>query len=163
PLSLRKFVGALPPGRILRKVIPLDLLQRKFDEFVNDPVPQLFKLRLHGNSYGSSNLEIYFRHSVGGLKLFRTKALGHLEIDLRGPFNPDFYFNDLNSDRITVQVSPAQPAPVIEVKFHFETEGEELKINNFPNVDFDGLNLTLKMEFGSSDGAVDLMGWLNRV
>jgi len=25
PLSLRKFIGALPPGRILRKVIPLDL------------------------------------------------------------------------------------------------------------------------------------------
>ena len=37
PLSLREFVGALPPGRMLKKEIPLDFLQRKFDEFFNNP------------------------------------------------------------------------------------------------------------------------------
>src|SRR5690349_4824245 len=126
PLSLRKFVGALPPGRILRKVIPFDLLQRKFDEFINDPTPQIFKLRLHGTSYGSSNLEIYLKDPVEGLKLNRTTDLGHLEIDLPGPFNPDYYFSDLNSDHVTVKVIPAQPAPVIEVFIPFETAGEEL-------------------------------------
>jgi len=26
PLSLRKFIGAVPPGRVLRKVIPLNFL-----------------------------------------------------------------------------------------------------------------------------------------
>ncbi len=163
PLSLRKFVGALPPGRILRKVIPLDLLQRKFDEFINNPDPQLFKLRLHGDRYGSSNLEIHKLDERGELKLYRTKGLGHLEIDLPGPFNPDFHFNDLKSDRITVKVIPALPAPVIEAYIHFETEGEELKINNFPNVNFDGLNIKLKMEFVGSGGKIDLVGWLDEV
>ena len=52
PLSLRKFVGALPPGRILRKVIPLDLLQRKFDEFFNNRPRPLFKFKLHGDEMG---------------------------------------------------------------------------------------------------------------
>jgi hypothetical protein len=51
PLSLRKFVGALPPGRILRKEIPLDLLQRKFDEFFNNREKPLFKFRLHGDAF----------------------------------------------------------------------------------------------------------------
>ena len=53
PLSLRAFVGALPPGQILSKVIPLDLLQRKFDEFINRELP-LVKLRLHGTDTGAA-------------------------------------------------------------------------------------------------------------
>ena len=45
PLSLRNFVGALPPGRILKKIISLEFLQRKFDEFFNNPERRpLFKI-----------------------------------------------------------------------------------------------------------------------
>jgi phospholipase C len=163
PLSLRKFVGALPPGRVLRKVLPLDLLQRKFDQFINDPRPQLFMLRLDGENYGSSNFEIHKLDERGDLKLYRSADMGHLEIDLPGPFNPDFYINELNSDYITAQVLPAAPATAIEVYIHFETGGEELKINNFPDVNFDGLNIKLKMEFIGSGARIDLVGWLDEV
>src|SRR4030095_16840512 len=60
PLSLRKFVGALPPGRILRKVIPLDLLQRKFDEFFNRRPRPVFKLHIDGQQMGASALTVLF-------------------------------------------------------------------------------------------------------
>jgi phospholipase C len=162
---LRAFIGAVPPGRVLRKVWSLDLLQRKFDEFINDPDPPLFQLRLHGEHYGSSNLEIYKKDPVDRpkMELFYKKDMGHLEIDLPGPFNPDYHFNDLKTDRIMVTVMPSQPAPVIEAYIHFETQGEEVKINNFPNVDFDGLNIKVRMEFGRSSNAVDLLGWMDEV
>jgi phospholipase C len=163
PLSLRKFVGALPPGRMARKVISLDLLQRKFNEFFNERSRPLFKFRLHGTHYGSSKLEIFFEDPVEGLKPFGEPVdLGHLEIDAPGPFNPDYHFNDLNSDRITVNVIQGQPAG-IEVRISFETQGEEIKINNFPNVDLKGLYIRLKMEFGSWGGAMDLVGWIDEV
>jgi phospholipase C len=157
PLSLRKFVGALPPGRILRKVVDLELLQRKFDQFVNQREQPLFRFRLHGEDYGSSTLTVLFEHPVNGLEPFAEKDLGHLEIDLPGPLNPDYHFNDLNSDRFTLHILPDQPAG-IEVRIFFETQGEELKINNFPNVDFQALNLTLTfhLTFDAENRLVDL-------
>src|SRR6266487_6117299 len=70
PLSLREFVGAPPPGRILKKNIPLALLQRKLDEFFNnlDRRP-LFKIRLHNVGSGDhrhSTLDVFFDHPRTG-------------------------------------------------------------------------------------------------
>ena len=60
PLSLRNFVGAPPPGRILRKVISLDFLQRKFDVFFNERVRPLFQIRLNSKErkFGQSALTV---------------------------------------------------------------------------------------------------------
>jgi hypothetical protein len=83
-----------------------------------------------------------------------NKDLGHLEIDLPGPFNPDFHFNDLKSDRITLNVRQEG----IEARIDFETQGEELKVNNFENVDFTGFSLTVKFRLALdvAHGLVDL-------
>ena len=74
PLSLRWWLGAPPAGRILRKTWSLDLLLRKFDEFINDPVPPLFYLRLHGEDYGRSNLEEVFLDIARGTGEAREAA-----------------------------------------------------------------------------------------
>jgi hypothetical protein len=56
PLSLRTFVGALPPGHLRKKEIPLGLLQRKFDEFFNHRVRPFLQIRLDGKRAGQSTL-----------------------------------------------------------------------------------------------------------
>jgi phospholipase C len=61
-----------------------------------------------------------------------------------------------------VNVIRAQPLG-IEVRVYFETEGEELKLEQYPNVDLVGLNIKLNLEFSNSDGAVDLVGWMDEV
>ena len=66
PLSLRNFVGAPPPGPILRKVILLDLLQRKFDEFLNRRARPPFLVRLNGTHYGASTVTVTFDDPVKG-------------------------------------------------------------------------------------------------
>jgi phospholipase C len=165
PLSLRAFVGALPPGQILRKVIPLDLLQRKFDEFVNQREPPLVELRLHGTEYGSSRLKAYQLTARGDAyepEPFWDEDMGHLEVDLPGP-NPDFHFNDLKSDLLAVRVIPAPWAPVIESFLRFETGGEEIKVNNFGNINFERLGLTLRMELTRGGNRIDLFGWLDEI
>lgn len=160
PLSLRKFIGALTPGRVVKKDISLDFLQRKLDEFINDRAKPLLKLRLHGSSYGSSKLEIYFDVPLKGMEEpYEVVDLDDLKFTALGP---SYYFNDLNSDRITVSVIRAQPVG-IEAQIHFETEGEELKINNFFNVNFVELYIKLKLEFGKRNGQVDLFPWLDEI
>lgn len=172
PISLRALIEAfgVPPyqdgGFIRKKVIPLELFQRKFDEFVNERERPLFKFRLHGEQYGKSELTTFFEDPVDGeLKPFgkpmdlRNNG-NDLEIDLPGPFNPNFHFNSLETDRVTLNITsdPAGSPPEIEARLHFETGGEELKINNFPNVNFTGLNLRLKLRlmFDADNGLVEL-------
>ena len=65
-----------------------------------------------------------------------------IDLDLPGPGdplpNPNFHFKNLETDRVTLNITsePVGSPPEIEVRVHFETQGEELKINNFPNVNF---------------------------
>jgi phospholipase C len=158
PLSLRQFVGAPPPGRILTKIVALELLQRKFDEFFNNRSRPLFKLRLHGTEFGSSTLSIFFDDPVTGYRLHGDpKDLGHLEFDLPLSPNPDFHFSDVNSDGLTLNIVPEEPAG-IEVIIHFETKGEELKVNNFPNVDFDFFKIKITFHFGIRDLGKNALG-----
>jgi hypothetical protein len=158
PLSLREFLGlprARPPGPLLTRVIPLDVLQRKFDIFFNERERPLFRFRLHGEEFGSSQLFKFMEHPVKEwVEIDEPEDLGHLEIELDLAPNPDFHFNDLNSDRITLNVTPEG----IDVRGDFETKGEELKVNNFPNVDFTGFNITVKFKFilDNFNGLLDL-------
>lgn len=163
PLSVRTWVGALPPGRVIRKEISLDLLRSKFDTFFNDRTTPLFKFRLHGEEYGESHLTIYFDEPAVGYQEFVGPGdLGDLEIDLPGPFNPDYHFNNLESDSIEVEVVQVDPV-VIEVQVDFEVQNEEVKINNFFNIDFDGFYVLLRLEFGKSDGRVDPLSWVGEI
>lgn len=162
PLSLRKFVGALPPGRVLRKVISLDLLQRKFDEFFNNPDRRpLFKIRLDNVGSGDhrhSTLDVFFDHPAKGytsqLPDRQPRDLGQLE----GGLGIDYHFSDVNSDRLTLNIIPGQPVG-IDVRVHFETKGEEIKVNNFPNINFEKFSITIRfnLEFDRDNGLVDLM------
>ncbi len=164
PLSLRDWVGALPPGRVLRKVIPLDLLQRKFDELFNNRPSPLFKFRLHGDEWAKGELTILFDYPAEGYKPFVAPIdLGRLWLDVQWPLpNTSYRFNDLNTDRITANIIAGRPVG-IELRVYFETEGEELKLEQYPNVDFDGLNLRLKVEFGAHSGALDLLSWVDEI
>ena len=75
--------------------------------------------------------------------------------------NPDYHFNNLESDRITVNVIGGDPVG-IEVRIDFETQNEEIKVNNFPNINFEELNITLKLEFRpGEDGSIDLLRSIN--
>jgi hypothetical protein len=155
-------------GAIRTKVIPLALFQRKFDEFVNHRERPLFRFRLHGRHYGQSELTTSFEDPIDGhLKPFgKPVDLGHLEIDLDLPGpgdplpNPNYHFDDLNTDRVrlTVTSEPADSPPEIKARIDFDTTGEELRINNFPNVDFDGLHITitLRLVLDAANGLVAL-------
>jgi hypothetical protein len=164
PLSLRQFVGAPPVGRLLTRVIPLELLQQKCDLFFNQRERPLFKIRFHNLGSGDhrhSTVDVLFDDPAKGytsqLRDGQPKDLGQLEVDLRDLPNPDFHFSDLNSDRLTVNIIPGQPVG-IEAVIHFETEGEEMIVNNFPNIDFDAFNIKIRfnVEYDRDNGLVDL-------
>jgi len=146
PLSLRKFIRALPPGRVFTKVIPFDLLQRKFDEFFNNRDKPLLQLRLHG-----SKLEVWLEDPLRGLEIYK-------EMDL--PVD-GYRFHDLKTDRITVDVIPG-PLAGIKVWINFETQGDKEITGTF-DVDILGLYTTLKLEFGKSNGEIDLLAWIDEV
>jgi hypothetical protein len=141
PLSLRRFTGALPPGRIQRKVVSLDLLQRKFDEFLNRRGRPPFLIRFHGTRFGASTVTVTFDDPARGF--------GHepfASIELAGPgevlefpgiiFGTHrFHFRDLNSDGITIDLISRRPI-LIEVSIRFETSGAvEINAEDFPNID----------------------------
>jgi Phosphoesterase family len=67
------------------------------------------------------------------------------------------YFFDLNTDKLFVNVAPGQPVG-IGILIRFEPEGEELKANNFPNIDLDvfKVDIRLNLEFDRDHGLVDL-------
>lgn len=127
----------------------------------------MFKLRVHGEKVGGSELSVFFDDPVTGYRLSgKPTDLGHLEFDLDSPGpgdflpDPDFHFNDVNSDGLTLKIIPGNPAG-IEARIHFETKGEELKVNNFPNVDFDGFNIKINFHFGRMDAGDVLPGTID--
>ncbi len=169
PLSLRNFVGALPAGRFHRKVISLDLVRRKLDQFINDRARPLFLIRLHGEQMGASMLSVFMDDLVDGYDRDNpmvTKELSDPGKPLTFPgilFGEHrFRFSDVNSDFMSVELSAGQPAS-LEVFLRFETAGEEIKVEDFPNIDFDAFHITLKLEFTGGDGSADLVGWIDEI
>ncbi len=59
-MSLRNFIDAPPPGRILKRPIPLDLLPRKCDVFFNQRERPLLQIRLDGPKFGISAATVAF-------------------------------------------------------------------------------------------------------
>lgn len=174
PVSLRKFIGALPPGRIVRKVIPLNLLRSKLDEIINDPKLPPLQIRLHGSHFGVSTLFVFLKDKIKNDYDWKNPLV---EKELAGPGETlefpgvffgthKFRFNDVNSNRLKVKIVPGKPVG-IEIEVRFETEGgekgQEIRVEGFPDIDFDGFNITLKMEIGFSRGAVDLVSWVDEI
>ncbi len=179
PLSMRNLIDewGIPPyqdtGFRRRKVIPLEVFQQKFNEFVNDRERPLFKFRLHGEEYGKSELTVFLEDQVSGeLEPYGDPTDlrpdgGVLEITLPLLPDPNFNFNDLNTTRIILNIAsePAGSPPEIEVRVEFETGEEELKINNFPNVNLTRLILKLKLPImlDSNSGLVSLSAFVDLV
>jgi phospholipase C len=88
----------------------------------------------------------------------------NFSVPLRGTHS--FRFNDVNSNKLEVNIVSGEPAG-IEFVVRFETEGgengEEIRVQGFSDIDFDGFNITLKMEFGLSRGDVDLLSWVDEI
>ncbi len=169
PVSLRNLVDAPPPGRLLRKVISLEFLQRKLDLFFNERARPLFLIKIHGEHMGASTLSVFFDDPVKGYDPDNPMV----SQELSEPGEPlsvpgivfgshRIRFSDVNSDGLMANVTLAQRVG-IEVRLHFESAGEELKIEDFPNVDFTTFKITLNVEFSGSGGSLDLLGWMEEV
>lgn len=173
PLSLRDFVGAPPPGRIVRKTVSLDFLQRKFDEIVNHRAPPLFLARLDSKKkkHGQSALSLAMVDRNGQYDLDDPFVSGELagpgerlsfDVGLGGlAVTYYFYFQDLRTDRISLTVLRGEPAG-LEIAVHFETSGPiELKVDGvFPDINLTGLNIKLKLEFGSANRLLSLSSYV---
>lgn len=146
PLLLRPFVGALPPGQLRQKVISLDLLQRKFDEIFEERDWPLFKIRLHNLGSGDhrhSTLTVYKQYVHDQYEpLIGPKDLGQLTSSIA-----DYHFNDLNS-RIILSPDFIREQPLgLKVLIYFEIKGEELKLNNLPDVNFTSFKIEMTFTF----------------
>lgn len=167
PVHVRRWIGAPPPGRFLRKVWSFDLLQRKFDEVLNDPTPPLVQLQLHGERRGEGTARVFKRDSLDPSRYdeedpIEERDLGHLEIDLPG-FNPDYRFVNLRTDLLNVRITQREPSLIIDTFVRFEAGDGKLDINNLPDVDFDGLNVRLRLELGQVNNLVDPLVWIDDV
>ncbi|WKJ90064.1 alkaline phosphatase family protein [Methylomonas montana] len=156
PLSLREFVGAPPPGRIRRKSISLEVLQRKSDEIFDNRTQQLFKIRLHnvgGGDHRHSTLTVSqdAGYQENGVEVYKVMANYPKDLgQLSSPIS-DYHFNDLNTSKIlSPDFIPGDPL-LLKILIYFEIKGEELILNNWPDVNFTGFKLELKFQFALDD------------
>jgi phospholipase C len=174
PLSLRNFVGALPPGRILRKVVSLDFLQRKFDVFINERSRPLFQVRLDSKEkkFGQSTLTVAMDDPKGydhdhpkvlkelagpGERLSFDVGIGPVAVTYY------YYFQDVKSDGLALDVVSG-PSPKIHIRIHFESDGPiEMKVDGHTghDIDFDGFRIDLNFGFGVHNGLIDLVGFVD--
>ena len=151
PLSLRKSMHSVPAGHILRKVIPLDVLQRKFDEFLNFRSRPPFLIRLNGTQYGESTVTVTFDDPVKGfehdpfINAELAKPGEALEFDGIVFGTHRFYFQDVKSDEMTLKIFGTGPL-VLEAILHFETGGGvELHAEDFPDINFEHFSISMKI------------------
>ena len=161
PLSLRTFVGALPPGRLHKKVIPLDALQRKFDTLFNQRPQPLLQFRLHGDAPGASTLSVLFNNPLLETGYDEENPLEAVELAGSGEVltarDSRYRFVDVRSSSLSLDIVSRQPV-IIEVGVHFETAGVEMDFEDASDIDFVGFILHLNLELGSDDGSIDLVG-----
>ena len=168
PVSLRDLVGAPPPGKIVRKSIPLDLLQRKFDEIINHRHLPLFEIKLNSEKqkYGQSTVSVamvdrngLYDHTNPFVKQELAAPGERLSFDV-WPLTYYFYLQELYSNRIRLNLLPGQPAS-LELEVSFETQGPiELKVDGtlIQNIDLTGFSIMISLEFGHANGLLSLIG-----
>ena len=179
PLSLREFVGAppadpvIPPGRASRKPIPLDLLQRKLDQIINDRPRPLIQVRLNGEEkkFGQSEITVVKdSRAKGGYDyddpiIHKSLAEPGERLSFKKIFTYYYYFQDIKTDRIGVEFFSGPPAG-IEIGVLFESKGPlELKVDgdSIPDIDFEGLLIKLKLEFGAAHGLLTVLGFVDDI
>lgn len=164
PVSLRRFTGALPPGKLLRKTIPFSLLQNKFNQLFNQRSRPLIKVNLDGESFGQSILTVFFDDPINGYTPIISQPLaGPGEVlEFPGIFfgTHEFHFSDTNSNNFGVNIIPNSPVS-LQARIDFESDGVEIRVEDLPNFDFVEFFIELKAEFGWQDGALDLLGFLD--
>lgn len=113
----------------VKKTMSWRLLQRKLDEFLNlRSDPPIFKIRLHhhsvpGNPQPASDATISFIEAQLIDGQVQT-VYGEVEnLDL-GLLDSGYYFNDVNTDKITVSIDPLAAEP-LTIKINFECGGPE--------------------------------------
>jgi phospholipase C len=159
------------------KVVSLDFLQRKFNEFFNEREQPLFQVRLDSKvkKFGQSAMTVAMFDPLKPMD-DQWKGYDHdhpivvqelagpgerLSFDLIATYY--YYFQDVKSDGLTVNVIPG-PSPAVEVVIHFETGGPiEIKVDGHTghDIDFDGFNIKLHFGFGVHNGLIDLLGFLD--
>src|SRR5262245_54984913 len=160
----RSMAAALDGGTtaVVSKPIPLAFFKHKFDEYVNKRKQPLFKLRIHQNKASITfDQELAKLH---GLKNPMEFNLGHLEVDLPGPFNPNINLNDINSASLQFTVRAVDQSPSVKVlvpecalKRNFETKGTEIEINNLPAVDLSKLEIEIRMRLVVEKGRLSVI------
>ncbi|WFP48918.1 alkaline phosphatase family protein [Methylomonas sp. EFPC3] len=152
PVSLRNLVGAPPPGKIVQKRIPLDLLQRKSDEIFENRSRPLIKIRLHNLGSGDhrhSTLTVYqdAGYQENGTQVYREASGFPRDLGQLSSRISDYHFNDLNSREILSPDFIGGTNPIMRMLIYFETGGEELKMNNWRNVNLTAFKLDLTFKF----------------
>jgi phospholipase C len=149
---------------ILTRRIPLMVFKKKLEELINQRAKMPFTIRLHG-----TEVELTFEKELASLHGLQSQReqLGHLEIDLPGPLNPDCRFNDMRSSRIRASMrsvlAPARPGaassmiPEVVLSVSFETSGTEIIVNNFGDIDIQKLSVDLRLGLTANG---DLVGVL---
>ena len=84
--------------------IPIALLESKLAKYFNDRETPLFKVRLHGTDFGQSDLTVFFDQEGMGYQEIFSMDMGHLEFNLSLAPDPDFYFNNLETERISTTI-----------------------------------------------------------
>src|SRR5689334_1877976 len=171
-VGVGEFSSDHPPGRHLRKVISLDLLQSKFDEFLNKRGRPPFLVRLNGTHYGESTVTVTFDDPAKGydhdpfVNVELAKPGEALEFPGIVFGTHKFYFRDVNSDGLTLNLVGRQPV-TLEVGLHFETSGPvELDAEDFPDIDFTHFSISMKFQIeldivNHKLGLVTFPEWIN--
>jgi phospholipase C len=167
-----------------RKLIPVALLQRKVEEFINgrngaddSPNPPLRKLRLDNSGvYNDETLpESYadllsIEASQGAVRYVSSPiSFGQLT---KYAGLADLYLRDINSAVLTIDVDPAAPAPLV-LSVVFETGGShETTGGTFTTMDFLEFSFSIKLtldpgvivdEFGNPHPGVDALHWITEL
>ena len=139
---------------IQHRVISLGYLQSKLDVFFNQRVRPLFQVKLDNpqQTFGTSTVKVAVDKNNGAGPVYDfdhpafKKELTGLNFSVGFTYN--FYFQNLNTDRITLNLVPG-PVLGFEVRVHFETTGGiEIKVDGHTGHDIDlkGLDILLRAE-----------------
>jgi phospholipase C len=161
--------------------IPMALVRRKLDEFINNrngpdtnvapPLPPLRKIRLdnagkyNDEAFPESYADVRSITAVhNGITYVSSPSSVGQQSLFHGLTNT-IYFNDVNSDNLSMSVDSVEP-PIFSLVVHFETLGPE-EAQGLVDVDFSDFSLTLKLSLGllQIDGrtVIDALNWMTEL
>ena len=146
------------------QVVPLDFLQKKFDEFFNNrPGDPIFRLRFDNDptehtdpprSFAEFLIIVAAPTPGTGTPLETTyHSLGTVDL---GQLADYYYFQDINSNSIKVKFFMSDPAP-LKVTIGFETDGP-VDMPGLIDLDFLEFDISINFTLGSTE--LDLLSWM---